>query len=447
MNGERELDELGRLRAEWLQYRSRLHDPDTGLPTLASAIDDLRRQLEEGTTLGVFFLSLNAERQVEEVWGWQAYDRLVSDFIQTLKADRGRGRVPDGLLCVPAVRSDEVFLFVPLSETSQNGGTSVAALDEKASDLDAYVREFLAPRLPAGDRFRSYVGGAPVSFDSKVRVERLIYRAIRQARGEVYDRSLRAEVRGAEMLRKIIASSQITPVFQPIFDLASGEIVAVEALSRGPQGSGFDDGEALFSFAERADLLLPLERVCRRRALEEASRVASDVLVFINLSAVAASDNEFLERAFERIVRENQFEPARIVVEITERTYALYQQLFTSVLGELRKEGFRIAVDDVGTGYSSLSSLAEIEPDYLKFDSLFVHEIHRHRIKQDLLEAMLSFSRKVNTQVIAEGIEAPEELATLRELGVPYGQGYLLAHPCPFAEAIGRRSGGLPLTG
>jgi len=135
-------------------------------------------------------------------------------------------------------------------------------------------------------------------------------------------------------------------------------------------------------------------------------------------------------------VREGGFVPSRIVVEITERTYALHHTLFTRVLHELRREGFLIAVDDMGTGYASFSSLAEIQPNYLKFDSVFVHEIQNHRIKRDLLDAMLTFARKTNTRVIAEGIETGEELETLIELGVPLGQGFYLARPTPLPEAL-----------
>lgn len=437
MTAERppERDDVGTLRAEWLQYRARLHDPETGLPTLASAVDDLRRLLETGTSLGVFSLSLNAEHQVEETWGWQLYDGLVVDFIKGLKADRGRGRVPDGLLCLPAVRADEIFLFVRLGKDSRNGAAAPESLDDLARDLDTYLRQFLSQRLPNTDRFRSFVGSASIVFDPKVRIERLIYRAIREARGEVYARTARAETRGAEVLHRIIADGAITPVFQPIFDLARHTSVAYEALSRGPQGSGFEDGETLFSFADKAGLLLPLERTCRRRILEEAGSLPPDHQLFINLSPAAASDTEFLERAFEHLVRERNFEPSRIVLEITERTYALNQELFTQVLNELRQEGFQIAVDDMGTGYSSFSSLAAIEPNYLKFDSVFVHEIQLHRIKRDLLDAMLSFARKADTQVIAEGIETADELATLVDLGVPFGQGFFLGAPGPLPLA------------
>jgi EAL domain-containing protein (putative c-di-GMP-specific phosphodiesterase class I) len=413
-----------------------LNDPETGLPTLAGIVDDLRRQLENGLPLGVFTLSLYAERQLEESWGWQAYDRLVVEFIRTLRLDRGNGVVPEGLLCVPGVRADEVFLFLALDPDRIAADSPAEWLGGRAERLDQYVKTFFAQRLPSADRYRNYVGAAVIFADPKVRIERLIYRGIREARGAVDDRTARAELRGSDLLRRIIAESQITPVFQPIFELATGRVRAFEALSRGPAGSGFETGERLFSFAERADLLLPLERVCRRRILEDAGGITPGQLLFVNLSPAAAGDDEFLDGTFVRQARDRGFDPAGIVVEITERTYALHQALFTKVLQELRREGFRIAVDDMGTGYASFSSLAEIQPDYLKFDSVFVHEIQNHRIKRDLLDAMLSFARKTNTQVIAEGIETGEELETLIELGVPLGQGFHLARPTPLAEAL-----------
>ena len=85
-------------------------------------------------------------------------------------------------------------------------------------------------------------------------------------------------------------------------------------------------------------------------------------------------------------------------------------------------------------GLQQPSSLAEIEPDYLKFDNVFVRGIDRRKVKQDLLEALLSFARKMKTKVIAEGIETREELKVLQSLGVPYGQGFLLARPMPIAD-------------
>jgi EAL domain-containing protein (putative c-di-GMP-specific phosphodiesterase class I) len=181
-------------------------------------------------------------------------------------------------------------------------------------------------------------------------------------------------------------------------------------------------------------MLLPLERICRAQSLEAAAAAGPDGKIFLNLSPAAVSDPDFLGPAFLEQVARSGLSPDRIVLEITERTYVVYQELFREVLARFRQQKFRIAVDDVGTGYSSLASLADIEPDYLKFDTVFVRGIDSHPTKQELLDALLSFARKMHTQVIAEGIENEEELKTLRALRVPFGQGFLLGRPMPIAE-------------
>jgi len=220
-------------------------------------------------------------------------------------------------------------------------------------------------------------------------------------------------------------------LFQPIHDLVEERVTGIEALSRGPAGSGLEDAERLFSLAEKAGLVIPLERLCRRRSLEEAARAEWGKLIFLNMSPAAAQDVDFLDGKLVREVLDLFLDPRQVVIEVTERTYAENQVLFSSVLGELRKEGFRVAVDDLGSGYSNLSALADIRPEFLKFDHLFTKDIHRNRIKQDLLGAILSFAMKMDTQVIAEGIESLDELEALRRLGVPLGQGFYLGRPGP----------------
>jgi EAL domain-containing protein (putative c-di-GMP-specific phosphodiesterase class I) len=420
--------ETSNLRAEWLQYRARLFDRETGLPTLPTVVDDLRRQLEDGGSVGLVTFMLNADKQVEETWGWQEYDRLIGEFVQALRALEAGGQIPKGILCVPAVRSDEILYFVPTSPGRQ-GATPEESMRELAADLDSFVGAFLLERLSTADRYCSHVGHALILFDPKVRVERVVYRGLREARDEVYRRTATAEERGAESLRALLVQGTVVSVFQPIFDLVERRVAAVEALSRGPAGSGLEDAEMLFSLAERVNLVVPLERLCRRRSFEEAGRARWPHLVFVNLSPAAATDPDILSGSFLRDVIAAGLDSRQIVVEVTERTYAQNQELFARVIGELRNEGFRVAVDDLGSGYSNLSSLAEIKPEFLKFDHLFTKDIQRHRIKQDLLGAILSFAVNMETQVIAEGIENAEELDALRRLGVPLGQGFFLAKP------------------
>jgi EAL domain-containing protein (putative c-di-GMP-specific phosphodiesterase class I) len=278
------------------------------------------------------------------------------------------------------------------------------------------------------------VGSSRVHADPRRRAERLIYSGVREARDRVTRQTIRAEIRGAAVLQEAINRRDFTPVFQPVFDLSTGDMIGMEALSRGPKGSDLESGESLFSLAERTELLGPLERVCRELALEAVSPNEGGYKLFMNLSPAAASDPEFLGPRFRDNLASLGFQPESIVLEITERTYVVYESLFRDVLTRFREQNFGIAVDDVGTGYSSLASLADIQPDYLKFDHVFVRDLDRRQIKQDLLEALMSFARKMNTRVIAEGIETREELEALRGLGVEYGQGFLLASPMAIEE-------------
>ena len=422
------------MKAEWLQNRARLHDNATGLPTLPAVVDEVRRHLEDHGSIALLAFAIATERQVEETWGWQFYDDLIRDFVRSLRGLAETGDMPKGLLCVPAVRSDEVLCFVA---TSARNGSDLPPHDwlrGLAGRMDSHVSSFLADRLTAVDRYSSHVGQALILFDPKVRVERAVYRGLNEARGEVFRRTANAEERGTEILRGIIAERRIVSLFQPIHDIVEDRVTGVEALSRGPAGSGLEDAERLFSLAEKAGLVVPLERLCRRRSLEEAAHAGWEKLVFVNMSPAAVQDAEFLDGKLVREVLELSLDPRQVVVEVTERTYAENQELFSGVLGELRKEGFRIAVDDLGSGYSNLSALADIHPEYLKFDHLFTKDIHRNRIKQDLLGAILSFAMKMDTQVIAEGIESVEELDALRRLGVPLGQGYYLGRPGPIGS-------------
>jgi EAL domain-containing protein (putative c-di-GMP-specific phosphodiesterase class I) len=364
------------LRGRWQKDRTRLYDRDTGLPTIATLTEDLAKELQARGSLAVLIFRPGSEGRVEEVWGWEAYDDLLLDFVRRLKAFQTDGIVPAGSFCLPFVRSDEIILMLePGTRLLDEAG----ALEQKAAELDQLIRGYLAERADLSGRFRSFVGAGRILFDPKYRLERLVYRGIQEARDQVTRKTVRAEIRGGELLQDAIARRDISPVFQPVFDLQTGEMIGMEALSRGPRGSEFESGETLFSLAERTELLVPLERVCRQRSLEAAANASPDRQIFINLSPAAASDPEFLGPLFLEQVAACGLAPHRIVLEITERTYAVYEGLFREVLSRFRQQNFRIAVDDVGTGYSNLTSLAEIEPDYLKFDNVFVRGIDRRR--------------------------------------------------------------------
>jgi EAL domain-containing protein (putative c-di-GMP-specific phosphodiesterase class I) len=116
--------------------------------------------------------------------------------------------------------------------------------------------------------------------------------------------------------------------------------------------------------------------------------------------------------------------PHDIVVEITERVAIVRHDEFQTALRTFKDRGYRVAVDDMGAGYASLQSLAAIEPDFLKFDVSLVRDIDRSSIKRSLLESLRQLGEKIGARVIAEGVERPEEMRTLTELGIELGQGF-----------------------
>jgi EAL domain-containing protein (putative c-di-GMP-specific phosphodiesterase class I) len=128
-----------------------------------------------------------------------------------------------------------------------------------------------------------------------------------------------------------------------------------------------------------------------------------------------------------------------VVLEITERVALEERSVYRKVLHDLKQAGFGIAIDDVGAGHSTLKRLVDVEPDYLKFDVSLVRDIDQNPIKRSLLETVVDLAARIGARVVAEGIEAESELATVRDMGVPLGQGRHLCPPqlVPAAPAVG----------
>jgi EAL domain-containing protein (putative c-di-GMP-specific phosphodiesterase class I) len=99
------------------------------------------------------------------------------------------------------------------------------------------------------------------------------------------------------------------------------------------------------------------------------------------------------------------------------------------VLDHYREQGFQIAIDDAGAGYSSLQSISELMPDYIKVDRSLINGIDHNEVKSNMLEAFVIFAKKMNSKIIAEGIETEAELQRVNDLGIEYGQGFFIAEP------------------
>ena len=142
-------------------------------------------------------------------------------------------------------------------------------------------------------------------------------------------------------------------------------------------------------------------------------------------------DPQFAPGATLEILRRCGIQPRNVVLELTERSSIEDFDTAKLLLEHYRNQGYQIAIDDAGAGYSSLQAIAELKPDFIKVDRSLIENIHLDKMKETLLEIFVSFARKMSIRIIAEGIECWEELQKLRQLGVHYGQGYLLGYPRP----------------
>jgi len=272
-------------------------------------------------------------------------------------------------------------------------------------------------------------GHALVRLDSRMRFERQVHRAIDQAALEAARGTLgqRDEVHGR--LRAILDRNLLVTLFQPIIELARCTVFGHEALSRGPEGSGFENAELLFALAEKTDLIFELERRCRENALLLGRGDGRRGKLFINASVRAMYEGEFRAEPIARMVDRAGLANRDVVFEITERVAISDWRSFAAIVAELKANGFMVAIDDMGSGYSSLKLLGEVQPDFLKFDISMIKGIDTSLIKLELLKTMIGLATSVGARIVAEGIESQAEFELIKQMGVPLGQGYYLARP------------------
>lgn len=223
-------------------------------------------------------------------------------------------------------------------------------------------------------------------------------------------------------------------MYQPIVCLTTSTIFGHEALTRGPTGSPFASPLKLFDFAQQDGSLYFLDKLAREKAIQGSATMNPEQKLFINIPSHIMHHPEFTPGQTLKVLESVGLQPDHIVFEITERSSIEDFTTAKQVLEHYRRQGYQVAIDDAGAGYSSLQAIAEIQPDYIKVDRSLVHDIHKDRVKEYILETFVTFASKMNIRIIAEGIEQEADLEKLMRMGVHYAQGYLLGKPKPKLE-------------
>lgn len=224
-------------------------------------------------------------------------------------------------------------------------------------------------------------------------------------------------------IEHVLQAREFSLAYQPIFELHSGALFAVEALTR------FSDGEppdARIAQAHHVGLGVELEVAVVEQAIAQLERLPCGATLALNAGPTALSSGR-ISRTIACV------DPSRVIVELTEQIRVDDYPHLAEVLQELRRTGVRLAVDDAGAGFAGLAHILKLAPDLIKLDRQLTSGIDIDPVRRSLANSLMRFASETGAVIVAEGIETAGELDALRALGIQHGQGFHLARPGPIS--------------
>jgi EAL domain-containing protein (putative c-di-GMP-specific phosphodiesterase class I) len=236
-----------------------------------------------------------------------------------------------------------------------------------------------------------------------------------------------SRIQSAESLKELLRWESVRAVFQVIVDLRTHAVLGHEALGRGNHERLNPSPAFLFEVAAQCSLAPELSRAFRRVALREAVHLPPGSSLFLNLHPAELKGDE-LWRYLEGLGEAVDGRP--VVLEFHEEAVADAAAM-RRWRDRLHSLGLRLAYDDFGAGQSRLTALADVPPDYVKLDRSLIRGLHQAQARQELVRALTRVSTDLGIQLIAEGIETPEEAEICLALGCHFAQGYFFGRPQP----------------
>jgi EAL domain-containing protein (putative c-di-GMP-specific phosphodiesterase class I) len=391
---------------------------------------EIGKELAERGSQGVIVLDASSMDVIEASYGSEPYEEVRQRLYVTLREQQGKDYRSDDLLALDRPRGLRFLLFLGRKRRRNVAATLVdlrAMQARLSSSLVPTLGRAAFPYLKTPPRVD--VGYGMAVYNPLVHTERIVRTAVSDAIRQAAHQREGDFLMVRERLLDLLLRERIVTAYQPIMDLRTRTVLGFEALSRGQRGTGLEGAHALFGAAEQHNLLVEVDRLCRRRALLSSGRIPSSAKIFVNTLPATIRDPQFRGKALIDFLDKAQVSPDRIVIEITEKLVIENYGLFREAMAYFLDLGMSFAVDDVGAGYSGLESIASLKPAYLKVDTVLVRDLNVSLVNREMVHAIVALGKGIGSIVIAEGIHTKEEVAALGDLGVNWGQGYLLARP------------------
>jgi len=418
------------------------HDALTGLPNRLLLLDRiataLRRARRSSSTSAVLMVDLDHFKVINDSLG-----HLAGDQVLRVVAARISSAVRPGDTTA-RLGGDEFVVFCDDLDPVGTGA-QIEELTTRICDRLTAPIPVEGQQVVVGASIGAALADAwdPLAEDLLRDADVALYDAKRRGRGSfsLFDRQMR--VRALERLdvessmrQALETDAELFPYFQPIIDVDSGRVVAVEALARWRRGGALASPSAFLGVAEESGLIVRLsEHIARLAAAQVATWRDSTPLdgdqplrLCVNVSPKQLAREDFVDRTTDMLALTG-LPAGALVVEITEDTLLQAGPHLDRTLARLHDLGIRIALDDFGTGYSSLAYLQQLPVDILKINRAFVVSAVGSVEGTTLLHTFAELGRALNLNVVVEGVETAAQLEVVRSAGCQLVQGYLLGRP------------------
>jgi diguanylate cyclase (GGDEF)-like protein len=434
-----------KIEAQLFEKQQRLdrlahHDQLTGLPNRLFLAAHLPLAMEESrktrVPLAVLFLDLDRFKHINDTHGHEVGDKLLQEVAQRI---RSSVRTDD---IVVRMGGDEFVVILSkvksLDQANETAARIVASLSVPLVIADKPMVTTVSIGLSVFPRDGEDVGALLRHSDTAMYQAKDRGRNNFQVFSPVMDRKLHERVNLEARLRAALEIGQFDVHYQPIVDIETRRVVALEALVRWKDAEeGFIPPARFLPVAEESGLIDPIGQFVWRHVAQDIARWREQKLallpVAVNVSPVQLQRSD-LPAIIAEVTQAHGIEPSMLQIELTEgamleKTDRHSGKSSETTINELRALGVRISIDDFGTGYSSLGYLKQLRVDNLKIDRSFIRDLVSDSNDHAIVSAIVAMAKHLRIGIIVEGVEGWPQLEMLRKLGCRYAQGFLLAEP------------------